>query len=58
MLIGCVREWRKRKKQLLVRKGEIKIKIKELVTVKDKSRSETVISNPRALHDQWWQCSV
>ena len=58
MLIGCVREWRKRKKQLLVRKGEIKIKIKELVTVKDKSRSEAVISNPRALHDQWWQCSV
>ena len=30
MLIGCVREWRKRNKRLLVRKGEDKDKDKRL----------------------------
>ena len=47
MLIGCVREWRKEtNKRLLVRKEEDKDK--ELETVKDKGRSGTVISGPRA----------
>ena len=47
MPIGCVLEFRKTNKQEIVRKKE-KIKIKELVTVKDKSRSGIVISGRRA----------